>query len=270
MRFLFLLSVLVLFYTTTAQSQPSNKVVIASEVQWTPLNPARGDQSPQTGTLWGDRGAEVATGFLVKFTGGFSSPPHIHNVTYRGVVIHGNIHNDDPEAEAMWMPTGSFWTQPAGESHITAAQGSLNMAIIEIEDGPYLVRPTEQAFDNGERPLNVHVSNLVWTKPSANTNAMSQVEIAYLWGDHQNKGARGLMIKIPKGFKGKINPKGSQFRAILIKGEIQYEEATADKYKKLDPGSYMSGTLPHFIKSESGESILYVSTNGKTTFSLDK
>ncbi|MEM9420868.1 MAG: DUF4437 domain-containing protein, partial [Planctomycetota bacterium] len=99
--------------TVTADDATVN-VLPASEVPWTALNPARGDKSPQAGTIWGDRGAEVPTGFLVKFVDGFSSPPHIHNVTYRGVVIEGLVHNDDPDAANMWMPPGSYWTQPAG------------------------------------------------------------------------------------------------------------------------------------------------------------
>ena len=103
--------------------EPTNQVVLSSEINWEKLNPARGDKSPQAGTVWGDRKGEVPTGFLAKFVDGFSSPPHIHNVTYRAMVIKGLIHNDDPKAEKMWMPPGSFWTQPAGEAHITAAQG---------------------------------------------------------------------------------------------------------------------------------------------------
>lgn len=86
----------------------------ASEVEWEKMNPARGDKSPQAGTLWGDRKGKVPTGFLAKFVDGFSSPPHIHNATYRAVVISGLIHNDDPAAAESWMPTGSFWTQPKG------------------------------------------------------------------------------------------------------------------------------------------------------------
>ena len=40
------------------------------------------------------------------------------------------------------------------------------MAYIEIDEGPYLVEPTENAFDNGERPVNLDRSNLVWLDAS--------------------------------------------------------------------------------------------------------
>ena len=141
---------------------PTNKIGLSSDINWEQMNPARGDKSPLAGTIWGDRKAEVPTGYIGKFVDGFSSPPHIHNVTYRAIVMKGLIHNDDPEAENMWMPVGSFWTQPAGESHITSAKGEGTMAYIEIDNGPYLVKPTTESFDDGERPINIDASNIVW------------------------------------------------------------------------------------------------------------
>ena len=71
------------------------------------------------------------------------------------MVIEGFVHNDDPTAERMWLTPGAFWTQPAGESHVTAANGVNNLIYIEIDSGPYLVLAKEKAFDNGERPINV-------------------------------------------------------------------------------------------------------------------
>ena len=46
---------------------PTNKVILSSEIEWEKLNPARGNQSPQAGTIWGDRNGTEATGFLAKF-----------------------------------------------------------------------------------------------------------------------------------------------------------------------------------------------------------
>jgi hypothetical protein len=71
---------------------------LKSEVEWTYLNPARKDKAPMAGTLWGDRKGNGPTGFLLKPPEDFQSPPHIHNVSYRGIVIKGVIHNDDPDA----------------------------------------------------------------------------------------------------------------------------------------------------------------------------
>ena len=146
-------------------AEPTSAVLSVSDVNWEQLNPARGDQSPQAGTLWGDRTGPGPAGFLLKPVDGFRSPPHIHNTAYRGVVIDGTIHNDDPDAEDMYMPVGSFWTQPAGEVHITAAQGNGALAYIEVEDN-FGVFPAEEAFDDGDRPVNVDAANIVWLDAS--------------------------------------------------------------------------------------------------------
>lgn len=45
-----------------------------AEVHWGFLNPLRGDKSPAAANLWGDRSKNGATGMLVRFQKGFSSP----------------------------------------------------------------------------------------------------------------------------------------------------------------------------------------------------
>ncbi|KGL63423.1 DUF4437 domain-containing protein [Polaribacter sp. Hel1_85] len=245
----------------------TNKVKLASEIEWEQLNPARGENSPKAGTIWGDRKANEATGFLAKFTKGFSSPPHIHNVSYHGIVISGSIHNDDPHAEKMWMPAGSYWTQPEGEAHITAANASENVAYIEIEKGPYLVHPTEAAFDNGERPINVDKSNLVWLDASdiswIENSENHKIKAAFLWGNKHNQELYGTFIKIAPGFKGKILSEGKIFRGIVIQGNINYQMPSNPKNYVLAPGSTFSATenSKHFI-SINEEVIIYLRTNG--------
>ena len=251
-------------------AEPNNKVILASQVRWEKLNPARGDKSPQAGTLWGDREGTVPTGFLAKFVDGFSSPPHIHNASYRAVVISGLIHNDDPDAAPMWMPAASFWTQPKGEVHITAARGASNIALVEIDKGPYLVLPVEEAFDSGERPINVDASNIVWVAPpgiqaSAHRPLAMTPKLAYLWGNPQGARPNGSFVKLPVGFSGKLYSRSSIFRAVVIKGQLQYQASETD-FKTLEPGSYFSskGVSAHQISSKAGvESIIYVRTVGQ-------
>jgi len=203
---------------------PTNKVVLSSEIVWQKLNPARGSKSPLAETVWGDRKGTVATGFLVKFVDGFSSPPHIHNVTYRAVVIKGLVHNDDPKAENMWMPSGSFWTQPVGESHITSAKGEENIAYVEIDKGPYLVKPTDKAFDSGERPINIDASNVIWLNNSRTNwiDSESKAEISFLWESKKN-GVKGLFVKLPKKFNGTIENDGKVLHSIIVQGELNYK-----------------------------------------------
>jgi hypothetical protein len=249
-------------------AKPTSEVVLTSEVKWTPLNPLRGAKSPKAGTLWGDpdRKFPVATGFLVRFADGFSSPPHIHNITYRGVIISGLVHNDDPNAAKMWMPTGSFWTQPAGEVHITAARGPTNMAYIEIDRGPYLVLPPKEAFDRRERPINVDASNIVWVDPPGAPASANGPKVAFLWGKLQDGQLNGTLVKLPAGFTGKIKSHGSTFRAVVIKGQPQYQLPGETDVETLEPGSYFGskGQSVHQISSQAEkESIIYVRTDGK-------
>lgn len=243
-------------------AQASVRVVLAEEVVWEALNPARGEMSPKAGTLWGDRNGEAPTGFLAKFVDGFSSPPHIHNVTYRAVVIEGGIHNDDPEAVAMWMGNGSFWTQPQGETHITAAKGATNIALVEIDRGPYLVRPPDQAFDSDERPVNVDASNIVWLPlPPVNSQG-NDAQISYLWGNFGDNEWNGSFVKLAAGFEGVLKSDGGTFHGVVIRGSVQYGSTGI---KNLAPGSYVGaqGPTEHRIASSADqEAIIYIRTNG--------
>ncbi|KCZ63981.1 hypothetical protein L53_05645 [Hyphomonas sp. L-53-1-40] len=246
---------------------PHSEIVLTSDVEWGPLNPARGDASPRAGTLWRDRAAEGASGFLVQFQEGFSSPPHIHNVTYRGVVIEGRIHNDDPGAANMWLPTGSFWTQPAGEAHITSAEGAFNMAYIEIEDGPYLVEPTENAFNNGERPVNLDRSNLVWldTSDLSWVEQGSGAEVAFLWGGETDTSARGILVKLPAGQSVGLSGDGAEFKIVSISGESEVQIGDARARHELVPGSFVA-SAPNaadvFACNAETDCLLYVRSEG--------
>ncbi|MEW8348726.1 MAG: DUF4437 domain-containing protein [Candidatus Thiodiazotropha taylori] len=262
---LFISAVITLCFYTYVVAEPVKQVVLASEIDWQQLNPARGDKSPQAGTLWGDRRGPVPTGFLAKFVDGFSSPPHIHNVTYRAVVISGTIHNDDPDAANMWMAPGSFWTQPKGEAHITSAKGDTNIALVEIDRGPYLVLPVNKAFDSGERPVNVDASNIVWVDPSGVSGSPGGPKIAYLWGSLQEGQANGTFVKLPAGFDGKIVSSGSLFRAVVIKGAPRYQ-VSEKEFQRLEAGSYFSSkgvSADHSLTTAGEESVIYIRTNGR-------
>ncbi len=239
-----------------------HSVVATENIEWGQLNPLRGDASPRAADLWGDRTKDVATGMLVKFGKGFSSPPHIHNITYRGVVIDGLMHNDDPTAERMWLPSGSFWTQPAGESHITAADGLNNLIYLEVDSGPYLVLPEEKAFDNGERPINVDERNLVWLDADdVKWLGKSNVKIAWLWGKPHL--ANGSFVKLPAGFKGSIK-NNNELKAVVVRGKATHWWNNEKKKTMLSASSFFSSTAEgeHKINVEV-EVVLYINSNGR-------
>ncbi|MEM9628778.1 MAG: DUF4437 domain-containing protein [Pseudomonadota bacterium] len=271
------LSSLVLAFAAAALSSmpaasQSNEIVTRADVEFIALNPLRGDLSPKSGKLWGDIREDVSAGSLVTFLDGFQSPPHIHNITYRAVVISGEIHNDDPDAAKFWMEPGSFWTQPAGEVHITAAQGESPTIFLEILSGPYLVQPAEEEFDIGERPINIEARNIVWLDAadaawvSQSDDAGSGAEMAFLWGKVQDDEKNGTFIKLPSGYNGEIRSDAPLLRAVTIQGKSTVQMFGEAEVHSLDPGSYFSskGEAAHKVTCESGEDcILYMHTEGK-------
>lgn len=213
----------------------------------------------------------------MKFVDGFASPPHIHNISYRGLVIGGLLHNDDPDAAPMWMPAGSYWTQPAGEAHITAARG-VSVAYVETQDGPYLVRPTDQAFDNGERPVNIDATNLVWLgsaetpRVEASPEGERGAEVSFLWGEPEPGRLSGALVKLPPGFRGVLRSEGALLRAVVVQGEVHRHTPRASDAQTLDPGSYFAsaGETPNHISSGAdAESLIYVRTRGRFTIAPD-
>lgn len=262
LKLAFLVSTLVM---TTLKAEADDYTVISTDnIDWGLLNPLRGDASPRAADLWGGRTKDMATGMLVKFKKGFSSPPHIHNISYRGVVIEGLLHNDDPTAEKLWLTTGSFWTQPAGETHITAADGQDNLIYLEIDSGPYLVLSAEKAFDNGERPINVDQRNLVWLEASdMKWLNKSNVKIAHLWG--KLDAANGSFLRLPANFKGAIeNNEG--LKAVVVSGQAIHQWNKEGVKTALSPSSFFSSKAKgkHRIHAKT-DLVLYINSNGRYT-----
>ena len=248
------------------------RVLTPQQVNYVPLNPARGDSSPQAGVLWGDIRSDESSGVLLRFSDGFSSTPHIHNITYRAVVISGELHNDDPGAEMFWMGPGSFWTQPAGENHITAARpGSGATAFLEILSGPYLVQPATEAFDNGERPVNVASSNLVWMDADAFTwiakrNDSTIAEVALLWGELGADSFSGSFVRLSPGYSGHLSTQSGMLRSVVVRGDLEHSVAGATESSTIGPGGFFESAagVDHAVSCRSDAAcIVYLRTRGE-------
>lgn len=246
--------------TQTVIENPTNKIGLRKDIKYIPLNPARGDKAPQAGAIYGNIREDVPTGYIGKFKNGFSSPPHIHNITYRAIVMNGEMHNADEKAPKMWMPTGSIWTQPKGQPHITAAQGENAMAYIQIESGPYLVKPVSEAFESDEKPINIDASNMIYLDKDASKliDENSDAKIAYIW--KLKNGETGYLAKLPAGYNGKIHSFGDFF-SVVISGDVDYTMPNAKEATTLDPGSHFesSAEAMHNIAT-TGEAIVYIKT----------
>lgn len=263
--------------TLSDEQRASIRVVTPDQVAYQPLNPARGDASPQAGVLWGDIRQDVPSGILLRFAEGFSSPPHIHNITYRAVVISGEVHNDDPDAAKMWMGPGTFWTQPAGEVHITSARPGLGAtAFLEILEGPYLVQPSDMAFDTGEQPLNLVNSNLVWMSADdlrwIKTDDAVGVspEVAVLWGDLKTGALSASFVKLPAGHSTDLSVETSSLRAVMIDGEATHSVVGLETQSELGAGGFFESDagIPHSLACHSdSDCLFYVRSAGTLSLS---
>ncbi|MAT92077.1 MAG: hypothetical protein CME59_05715 [Halioglobus sp.] len=264
--------------STTAAADPAGQagditVITPGQVRYQPLNPARGDASPRAGVLWGDIRRDVPSGVLLQFADGFASPPHIHNITYRAVVISGAVHNDDPDAAHLWLGPGSFWTQPAGEVHVTAARpGAGATAFLEILQGPYLVQPGARAFDNGEQPLNLAASNVVWMDAAAldwieiDAGVEHGPQAALLWGEPGTGGLSGSFIRLPAGHTAELSTVNGDLKAVLISGEVSHHVAGATAPVALAAGGYFASApaVGHtLVCAEREACIVYLRTDGR-------
>ena len=172
------------------------------------------------------------------------------------------MHNDDPSAALTWMPKGSFWTQPAAGNHVTAANGDTNLIYLEIDKGPYLVKPAKQAFNNSETALNLSYSNMVWEKRIN----LRGVEETLLWGSTEADELGGKMLKLPSGIKVNFNNGGKEFRAVLISGSANYTNTELTTVDRIDVGSYFGskGSFNHSIDTLQ-ESLLYIRSDNRFT-----
>jgi quercetin dioxygenase-like cupin family protein len=169
----------------------------------------------------------------------------------------------------MWMEAGSYWTQPAGEVHITSSRGA-GIGYVEIQSGPYLVKPSTEAFDNGEKPVNVDSTNIVWLDASDSTwikgeaasDPDKNAQMTFMWGSPDGNQINGTMLKLPAGFSGSLESDSSTFKMIVIKGQIKLQ-AGGDE-QTLTAGSYLGsqGKASHRLSCEK-ECTVYVRNKGR-------
>jgi len=139
------------------------------------------------------------------------------------------------------------------------------MAFLDIQEGPYLVKPTSEAFDNGERPVNVDKTNLVWLNACDIdwVTEKSNVETTFLWGSHEKNQLRAILLKLPAGFKGKIKNLSPNFRAVVISGGLTHQFSKKEAVNQLDAPSYFGAEEnATSIISAKKETVLYIRSNG--------
>ncbi|HSD87097.1 MAG TPA: DUF4437 domain-containing protein [Kofleriaceae bacterium] len=115
-----------------------SKDLLASDLKWAQLDPARPD--PVVVPLWGD-GTAGPNGFLMKMKAGGGPFWHVHKNDYQGVVLVGNVVSYESGTQPRTMPPGSTWWQPGGNKHTTDCQGPTDCVIYLDFAGAFDVKP---------------------------------------------------------------------------------------------------------------------------------
>ncbi len=126
------------------------------------------------------------------------------------------------------------------------------------------MKPINKAFDNGERPINIDISNVVWLD-NEKTNWVSSNSNAQISFLLKNEDFRSLFVKLPKGYSGTIKTEGTVLHSVIIQGELNYLVSQENETKVLDPGSYFGSTskATHTISNTKNDVVLiYIRTNG--------
>ncbi|MGB0452988.1 MAG: DUF4437 domain-containing protein [Bacteriovoracaceae bacterium] len=123
---------------------------------------------------------------------------------------------------------------------------------VEIYYGPYLVKPVKKKFDNGERPYNIHASNIIW-------NDQGDYKVVDLWQNKQGN-VSGRLLKFDKTIQADLK----DARIVVIKGKLEVKEQI------LKPGSLVSLKQRSNIKvtCASKDCIFYLKTDQDFKLSL--
>ncbi|MCO4772211.1 MAG: DUF4437 domain-containing protein, partial [Deltaproteobacteria bacterium] len=152
-------------------------------------------------------------------------------------------------------------------SHITAAKGTDTTIFLEILSGPYLVQPADEAFDGGERPINVEARNLMWLSAAdAEWVGDAGPQVAYLWGKVAAGETHGSFLKLPPGYAGTLSTKAPLLRVVTTQGSTEVALSGQKASQRLEPGSYFAskGEAAHSVSCVGdGDCILYVHAEGK-------
>ena len=110
-------------------------------VMWAPddlkwIDPKDSPPGVQMAVLWGDP-EKGAHGALHKFPGTFEAPLHHHTSSYRGVVISGTLVVTPAGGTAKSMPSGSYFSAPAGNKHTTKCEGASGCVILVEASGKW-------------------------------------------------------------------------------------------------------------------------------------
>ena len=229
------------------------------------------------GTLWGGRDRSGPTGFLLRPADGFESPPHIHNVAYRG--------GGDPRPPPQRRP-GRRVDVDAGGVVLDAAGGRGAHHSRERRATPWPTsrstrgrsassrsrRRSTTARETGQRRrVEPRLAGThrppAGSSPAKASASAHGLELAFLWGDpRQDRSAERDPHPASGRGPAELRSRGPILHAVVVQGRPEHRVAGETDGESLEPGSYVrsKGETVHQLFCEKEQRcILYVRTKGR-------
>jgi hypothetical protein len=139
-----LLALISIATPAAAATAPRPRVVLPDDVDWKPLSSKQVVGGPVIHVLTGDprRGPAV---FLLKLPGEGEIPPHTTAAAYHAVVVSGTWMHAFGTEEAMAIPPGGYWFQPARQRRADRCPAGPDCVVLVRSSGPFVPAPAKRA-----------------------------------------------------------------------------------------------------------------------------
>jgi hypothetical protein len=119
------------------EKRASSISIPATELKYTPTGISDGVHgellaAPAYGHL-----GQGPHGTFIKMPAGYVSPAHTHTEDYWAVVVSGVMVNKKPDGPDVPLPTGSYYFQRGGESHVTKCTSAEGCVFFVSQNGKF-------------------------------------------------------------------------------------------------------------------------------------
>jgi quercetin dioxygenase-like cupin family protein len=226
-------------------------------VVYEPFNPAQ-PEGIQVHALHGNP-QEGAFAAIVKIPAGTKLGLHSHSANFSGATLSEGFAHWSGEGEAVALPVGSAWSEPAGAIHNDECVGAEPCVIVVFFDGKLDTVPADALSADGPKGVTIPGDAVDWKL--FNPEMPNGPEMAMVNGSMADEGMWTAMIKFPAGMQTNVHTHSANFVGALISGPHS-RGAGLDSLTAMTPGSVWTEIkdTPHMEKCGEEAPCIFVGT----------